>query len=343
MENTTKYLTADIIPALKSKVDAKQDLLVSGTNIKTINGESILEGGNLEIVDKLYSSTGQNTDGAMTQKAVTDALADVPTNDAFSTLEDTVTEQGTKITDLETAAAKTVQFDTKLAEINASTVTLVKTTGALDATETTDTSIALPVASATSAGVMNPTIYETIQDNAAKIEAMENGSVVIDNLAADADQAALTAAWKEATGLDELMNGARIYDKANGKIWTYYNNATEWEPADVVNPELVLNNFTNTQAGIIKGSATGDGKVFAEADGTGSVLGWDTLSASVATNTSSITALQTGKQDTLVSGTNLKTVNGESLLGAGDIEIEHPEAMTVAEFETAWANANANA
>lgn len=33
-----------------------------------------------------------------------------------------------------------------------------------------------------------------------------------------------------------------------------------------------------------------------------------------------------GKQDTLVSGTNIKTVNGQSLLGSGNIQIEIPES-----------------
>lgn len=34
-----------------------------------------------------------------------------------------------------------------------------------------------------------------------------------------------------------------------------------------------------------------------------------------------IETLQTGKQDTLVSGTNIKTVNGTSILGSGDIAV----------------------
>lgn len=34
-----------------------------------------------------------------------------------------------------------------------------------------------------------------------------------------------------------------------------------------------------------------------------------------------IDALETGKQDTLVSGTNIKTINGESVLGSGDLKV----------------------
>jgi hypothetical protein len=32
--------------------------------------------------------------------------------------------------------------------------------------------------------------------------------------------------------------------------------------------------------------------------------------------------LITGKQDTLVSGTNIKTINGNSILGSGDVAVE---------------------
>ena len=46
------------------------------------------------------------------------------------------------------------------------------------------------------------------------------------------------------------------------------------------------------------------------------------------------------KQDTLVSGTNIKTINGTSLLGSGNIEIQgggsDVEAFTAAEVQTIW-------
>ena len=45
--------------------------------------------------------------------------------------------------------------------------------------------------------------------------------------------------------------------------------------------------FTNTNAGLIKGN-TAEGTVFAEADGTGSVNGWDELKQSVADNGTAI-------------------------------------------------------
>ena len=47
------------------------------------------------------------------------------------------------------------------------------------------------------------------------------------------------------------------------------------------------------------------------------------------------------KQDTLVSGTNIKTINNISLLGSGNIDIQggggsDVEAFTAAEVQTIW-------
>lgn len=42
-----------------------------------------------------------------------------------------------------------------------------------------------------------------------------------------------------------------------------------------------------------------------------------------------------GKQDTLVSGENIKTINGESLLGSGDLEIQGGSGDTVLYTQTA--------
>ena len=60
------------------QADNKQDLLVSGTNIKTINNQSIMGSGNL-VVDGLPSQSGQNgkylkTDGSSASWATVDAL-----------------------------------------------------------------------------------------------------------------------------------------------------------------------------------------------------------------------------------------------------------------------------
>ena len=62
--------------ALKNALDDKQDLLQSGTNIKTINNESLLGNGNINItmptVDQVYDGTSEN---AQSGKALQPELA----------------------------------------------------------------------------------------------------------------------------------------------------------------------------------------------------------------------------------------------------------------------------
>lgn len=60
--------------ATKEEVARKQNTLVSGTNIKTINGENILGLGDIIIDTSVLNSTGTHSGKAMSQKATTDVL-----------------------------------------------------------------------------------------------------------------------------------------------------------------------------------------------------------------------------------------------------------------------------
>ena len=53
-----------------------------------------------------------------------------------------------------------------------------------------------------------------------------------------------------------------------------------------------------------------------------------------------VTSLVSGKQDTLVSGTNIKTVNNNSLLGSGNITIEG--GGTDVDIATSWGTPTSN-
>lgn len=70
--------------------------------------------------------------------------------------------------------------------------------------------------------------------------------------------------------------------------------------------------------------------------GSGEVLSADDIAALTsginATKVGNYDAYATNKQDTLVSGTNIKTVNGNSLLGSGDV--------TLSDLGTRWTTAN---
>lgn len=249
---------------------------------------------------------------------------------------------------------KDVQFDTTVAG-DSSTVTITKSTGKVSDATPTETALPLPVASSSQAGVINSSTYTTITETAEKVETILGSTVMVNDLQADPTQEQLTDAWKAATGKTELINGAKIFDQANNKTWTYYSNSTSWVSADNNAPTIEIKNFTNEAAGLIKGSTTA-GQISAESDGTGSVNGWDELAGKVDTNASAISSLQTSadtntadiatlksdKQDTLVDtgdDQNIKTINGQSVLGQGNIDIETPDYITVAEFEATWAAA----
>lgn len=143
--------------------------------------------------------------------------------------------------------------------------------------------IPLPVASSAQAGVMNSATFDAISDNTNNINALMNGAVAVTGLGATPTQAELTTAWQNETGLSTLINRASIYDVTNNKVWTYYSNDTTWHESNNTS-QVTINTFTNSSEGVIKGS-TSVGQVFAESNGTGSVNGWDTLSAAVADNT----------------------------------------------------------
>lgn len=168
---------------------------------------------------------------------------------------------------------------TSVMQLDAAKVNLMS--GTVSSTE-----IPLTVASSTAAGVMNSATFNAVSNNSTAINAILNGSVAINNLPASPTQAELTAAWKTATGLTNLINGAKILDITNAKYWTYYTNTELWYVGSV-DIQASVSTFTNSSEGIIRGS-TSVGQVFAESDGTGSVNGWDALDSRVTNNTNAM-------------------------------------------------------
>lgn len=154
--------------------------------------------------------------------------------------------------------------------------------------------VSLPVASSTQAGVMNSAMYEALTKNTQDIASIIGEVVAISNLPASPTQAELTQAWLTASGQSALINGAGIYDVTNEKRWTYYSNDTTWYALDATG-SVTVNPWTNSVAGIVKGS-TNVGQIFAENDGTGSVNGWDSLSATVGDHTSKLATIAQGAE-----------------------------------------------
>lgn len=77
-DTATTYTKTEVDNAITAATSTKQDTLVSGTNIKTINNESILGSGNIEIEGgggvNVVQTTGTSTTDVMSQDAVTTQL-----------------------------------------------------------------------------------------------------------------------------------------------------------------------------------------------------------------------------------------------------------------------------
>ena len=149
-----------------------------------------------------------------------------------------------------------------------------------------------PLANDTTAGLMSKADYSQIRDNKARIEQLEGQNVRLTYTTSTSPTASQIEAFVKAEGYTDTSKWIYIGVVVSGTnhIWRYYTNTTTWTDIGVD----TVNQFTNSIAGIIKGSATA-GKVYAETDGTGSVYGWDNLNTSVSNNTSAISTETTNR------------------------------------------------
>lgn len=413
-------LAENLAAETKAREDADENLQQSVTNnTSDITANTALISGLTKDIDTLESTVATNkvdADNAVLAEAAARENADNAIKADVTANTQSITSNSNEIGGIKTQLSKTIQLDTTVTG-NGSTVTLTKTTGSLNEDSQTATDIALPVASATSAGVMNPATYNAVQENSELISSILNGAVAVEGLPAAPTQEELTTAWKSATSETELINRASIFDTTNQKVWYYYANISAWQATSSDGSQVSVSQATNTSLGIVKGS-TEEGQVAVEADGTMSVNGYDDLKtkvdnsetrttnlpsqvvyntslpepkadevdltlvmkdlhtggdatlplnimgattaqagvmtttqvAQLNSNTSNINSLstqltalntqvtdiqkdadeavsgvamlETDKQDKLVSGTNIKTINGTSILGEGDIVVE---------------------
>ena len=285
-------------------------------------------GGRIDDEATARAAADTTLDGKITTEATARANAD-------STLDGKITDEataranadtalGTRITDETTARTnadtainnklnRNVLYDLEM-QTDANNVTFVEDKINLGTGATTTERDVIPAASRTTAGTISASEYISLVDAEEKITALLEGAVAIDNLPANPTQAQLTAAWKTATGKDELINRASIYDSANQLVHTYYTNVSEWEDSPA-GGQITIDQFTNSAAGIIKGSTT-DGNVSANLDGTGTVSGWTALKNTVAgkANSSDLATVATsGSYNDLSNKPTIPTVNNATL------------------------------
>ena len=257
--------------ATTTQLNSKQDTLVSGTNIKTVNGQSILGEGNIEIsgaitVDTALSETSENP---VQNKIITAALNGKQAAGDYALKSETATKSELALTnaELEHKADKTSVYtiqevDNKLATKQA---TLIQGN--------------------------NITLSEPDSEGKVTISASQP-----DGLATKTE---LTEGL--ATKLDTSVYNS---EKANFALKSEIPDTSV-----LATKEEISDMETKTSAAATyqpKGDYAGQQEV--------------------TDITANVTALQANKQDTLVSGTNIKTINGQSLLGEGNIKIQQPIA-----------------
>ena len=124
------------------------------------------------------------------------------------------------------------------------------------------------------------------------------------------------------------------YYKFNGTIWEEFGGSVVWgNITGTLSDQTDLNSALSGKEPTITAGTTGQyyrgDKTFQTLDKTAVGLGNvdNTSDANKPVSTAQQTALN-AKQDTLVSGTNIKTINSESLLGAGNITINSQNLAT---------------
>ena len=299
LSNDSNYQTAEDVNlateglATKSEVNSKQDTLVSGTNIKTINGNSLLGSGNIEIqggstiaVDDSLSTTSTNP---VQNKVITEALngkasqSDIPTK----------VSELTNDSDFQTAS----QVATAISGINVPTKVSQLTN---DSDFQTGTQVSNSIATATSGlatkaelnGKQDKGDYATTAQLNGKQDTLVSGTNI------------------------KTVNGESLLGEGNILIKSInVDSALSTTSENPVQNKVITNKVNTIEQSITNLSGTIPTKVSDLTNDSGYI-----------TN-AALTDLATkeevsAKQDTLVSGTNIKTINGNSILGAGNIVIE---------------------
>lgn len=254
--------------ATKEELNGKQNTLVSGTNIKTINSQSLLGEGNIEITVQGGGITDAPNDGKLygrkseqwTEVVIPDT-SNLATKDELGTKLDTATYNEEKAT---------FALKTEIPNVSNLATKQELTEGLAGKANTSDLSNYLTTTDAQST-------YATKSELGAKLD--------VETYNSDKATFALKSELPDTSDFLTKATAAETY-QPKGEYLTSI-------PEEYVTDEE-LNG---------KGYAT--------------------------------TAQLNAKQDTLVSGTNIKTVNGNSLLGSGDITIEGGTGSGVKEWDFA--------
>ena len=343
----TKEELADYQPigdyATTTQLNSKQDTLVSGQNIKTINGQSVIGEGNIDIteggtIDSELSTDSQNPvqnkviTNALNDKASKTELSNVSTSKADKADVYTKQEIDTKFTNTQ---SQIDQISTDTSAINTEVQTLktdkqdtlvsgtnIKTINGQSLLGEGNIEIQqseLPIASADTLGGVKVGTGLSINSESGVLSAdspewnnisgkPEDIVNITERLASKLDTATYNSEKSSFATKDELNSKAdasAITDMAT-QTWVQGQGYLTEVPSDyVTNSELT--------EGLAGKQDKGDYALKSDLN---------TLATKEELATKADASALSSKQDTLVSGTNIKTINGDSILGSGNLVIQ---------------------
>ena len=289
---------ADIIGAVDTANKASQD---ASAALSTVNTVKVTADNALSTANKASSDAANAASvasSAQTAAANAQTTANKGVSDAAAAL-----EAGNKgIADAANALAASNRVksiaDEALAGANSAVngldVTSDQSTVSVTATKNTGSPDvnSLPVASAASAGVMNSATFLAVEGLNSRVAALENEIrtylVVLPNTTPT--QTEITAAYRTAYPYapNPPLDGTVVIDSEKDLFYQWVGGSSQW----IKLSGQQIGMFTNSTLGTIKGSTT-EGQIAAEADGTGSLNGYDALKSGMTANTTALGTLTT--------------------------------------------------
>lgn len=308
---------ANTLYATKSDLNSKQDTLVSGQNIKTINGQSVIGEGNIEIHQSALPIASANTLGGVkvgTGLSINPESgvlsADSPEwNNISGKPEDIVniTERLASKLDTATYNSEKSSFATK-DELNSKA----------DASAITDM--------ATQTWVQNQGYLTEVPSN------YVTDSELTEGLAGKQDK----GDYALKSDLNTLATKEELATKADASaLSSKQDTLVSGTNIKTINGDSILGSGNLViQSGTSNWDDIQGKPQFAGVATSGNYN--DLINKPTIPDISGLATKQeiAGKQDTLVSGTNIKTINGNSVLGAGDITIQAGGTIDTAMSDT---------
>ena len=343
----TKEELADYQPigdyATTTQLNSKQDTLVSGQNIKTINGQSVIGEGNIDIteggtIDSELSTDSENPvqnkviTNALNEKASKTELSNVSTSKANKAdvytkqeIDDKFTNAQSQINQLSTDTSaintevQTLKTDKQDTLVSGTNIKTVNGQSLLGEGNIEIQQSELPIASADTLGGVKVGTGLSINSESGVLSAdsPEWNNIsgkpddivnITERLASKLDTATYNSEKSNFATKDELNSKAdasAIADMAT-QTWVQGQGYLTEVPSDyVTNSELT--------EGLAGKQDKGDYALKSDSN---------TLATKEELATKADASVLSSKQDTLVSGTNIKTINGDSILGSGNLVIQ---------------------